>query len=370
LVIGYSFFKMFRSTTLRSDLLLLLAAVIWGFAFVAQRMGMEHIGPFMFNAIRFALGAGVMVLVIWGMGAWGRGSREDDKTVGREDYRTVGREDYKTVGREDYRTVGREDGNLESATADRRPSTVDRRPPTADRRPATISGILLGLILFAGATFQQAGLVYTTAGNAGFITGLYVILVPIFGILSGQRAGVNLWGGAIIATVGLYFLSVTESLSMSKGDILVLIGAVFWAIHVLYTGWLSPRNSALHLALTQYVVCALLSLFSAFIFETNTLAGIYDAAIPLLYGGLLSVGVAFTLQIVGQKKAPPAHAAIILSFEAVFAVIGGVLILSETMTERKWLGCALMLAGMLLAQVGGRRSAVSGQQSANGITNQ
>jgi drug/metabolite transporter (DMT)-like permease len=299
---------MSRSSTVRSDLLLLLAAVIWGFAFVAQRMGMDHIGPFMFNAIRFALGAGVMLMVIKGREAWGHG--------------------------------GRGAGGQ--------------------------GGILLGLILFAGATFQQAGLVYTTAGNAGFITGLYVILVPIFGILSGQKAGVNLWGGAIIATVGLYFLSVTESLSMSKGDVLVLIGAVFWAIHVLYTGWLSPRHSALRLALTQYVVCAFLSLFFAFIFETNTLEGIYNAAIPLLYGGLLSVGVAFTLQIVGQQKAPPAHAAIILSFEAVFAVIGGVVILSETMTERKWLGCALMLAGMLLAQVGGRRSAVSGQRSAVG----
>jgi drug/metabolite transporter (DMT)-like permease len=310
-VISYSLFvfPMSRTSTVRSDLLLLLAAVIWGFAFVAQRMGMDHIGPFMFNAIRFALGAGVMLVVVKVRGAL----------------------------------------------------TADRRPPTADRRPLTAGGILLGLILFAGATFQQAGIVHTTAGNAGFITGLYVILVPVFGIFSGQKAGVNLWGGAIIATVGLYFLSVTESLTISKGDVLVLIGAVFWAIHVLYTGWISPRASALHLAMTQYIVCALLSLISALIIETNTLEGIYNAAIPLLYGGLLSVGVAFTLQIVGQKKAPAAHAAIILSLEAVFAVIGGVMILSETMNERKWIGCSLMLAGMLLAQVGGQRSAVSGQ---------
>lgn len=290
---------MSRSSTIRSDLILLLAAVIWGFAFVAQRMGMEHIGPFMFNAIRFGLGAAVLMMVVKGR---------------------------------------------------------DRRLLTVDRRPLTAYGILLGLILFAGATFQQIGIVTTTAGNAGFITGLYVILVPVLGIFSGQKAGVNLWGGAIIATVGLYFLSVTESLTISKGDLLVLISAVFWAVHVLYTGWLSPRTSTLRLAITQFAICSLLSLISALIFESNTLEGIYNAAVPLLYGGFLSVGVAFTLQIVGQKKAPPAHAAIILSLEAVFAVIGGVMILSETMNDRKWIGCGLMLCGMLLAQLGRQKT--------------
>jgi drug/metabolite transporter (DMT)-like permease len=287
----------------------MLAAIIWGFAFVAQRMGMDHIGPFMFNAIRFAMGAGVMILVVKGREAWRHGMGEVE------------------------------------------PMVNNKRQIAGERRQMTIYGTLLGLVLFAGATFQQTGIVYTTAGNAGFITGLYVILVPVFGIFSGQKAGPNLWGGAIIATVGLYFLSVSSSLTMSKGDVLVLIGAVFWAIHVLYTGWLSPQTSALRLAGTQYTVCALLSLFAAFIFESNSLKGIVDAAIPLLYGGLLSVGIAFTLQIIGQKKAPPAHTAIILSFEAVFAVIGGVLILSETMTGRKWIGCALMLTGMLLAQI-------------------
>ncbi len=326
---------MSRSSTIRSDLILLLAAVIWGFAFVAQRMGMDHIGPFMFNAIRFALGAGVMVAVIKGREAWRRG--------GREAWGQGGMEAWKQGDGE----TGRQGDRLS----------------TNDYRLTTIYGILLGLILFAGATFQQAGLVYTTAGNAGFITGLYVILVPVFGIFSGQKAGVNLWGGAIIATVGLYFLSVTEGFTISKGDTLVLIGAIFWAIHVLYTGWVSPKTSALHLAMTQYIVCALLSLFSALIFENNTFNGIYDAALPLLYGGLLSVGAGFTLQIVGQKKAPPTHAAIILSFETVFAVIGGVLILSETMSDRKWLGCTMMLAGMLLAQISGRQSVVGGRQS-------
>jgi drug/metabolite transporter (DMT)-like permease len=307
-----------RSSTIRSDLLLSLAAIIWGFAFVAQRMGMEHIGPFLFNGIRFALGAGVLLLVVKVRNAWRHGGGEAGKR-----------------------------GNVEQKIL-----------PAASCQLPTFSGILLGLILFAGATFQQAGIVYTTAGNAGFITGLYVILVPVFGMFTGQKAGINLWGGAILATFGLYFLSVTESFTMSKGDALVLTGAVFWAIHVLYTGWLSPRTSVMRLAITQYTVCAVLSMMASFLFESNTLVGIYSAVIPLLYGGFLSVGVAFTLQIVGQKKAPPAHTAIILSLEAVFAVIGGLLILSETMTERKWIGCAMMLAGMLLAQVRSRKLTV------------
>jgi drug/metabolite transporter (DMT)-like permease len=314
---------MSRVSTVRSDLILLLAAVIWGFAFVAQRMGMDFIGPFLFNAIRFAMGAGVLVVVVKVREAWGHRSGGAGKK-----------------------------------------GSGEHLLPTADRRPPAVYGVLLGVILFAGASLQQAGIVHTTAGNAGFITGLYVILVPVLGIFSGQKAGLNLWGGAIIATVGLYFLSVTESLTISKGDVLVLIGAVFWAVHVLYTGWLSPRTSALRLAITQFATCSLLSLFSALIFESNTFEGIYNAAIPLLYGGFLSVGVAFTLQIVGQKKAPPAHAAIILSLEAVFAVIGGVMILSETMSERKWMGCAMMLAGMLLAQLQGRQLAVGSRRSA------
>jgi drug/metabolite transporter (DMT)-like permease len=143
--------------------------------------------------------------------------------------------------------------------------------------------------------------------------------------------------------------------------LLVLVSAGFWAIHVLYIGWLSPRTSAIRLAIEQFTVCSLLSLIIAFIFESNSFEGIYHAAWPILYGGLLSVGIAYTLQIVGQKKAPPTHASIIMSLEAVFAVIGGVIILSETMNDRKWTGCILMLLGMVMAQVG-RRSAVGGQQ--------
>jgi drug/metabolite transporter (DMT)-like permease len=305
-----------RSSTVRPDLLLLLTAVIWGFAFVAQRMGMEHIGPFLFNGIRFGLGAGVMLLALKAR-EWQEGRRGDKETRGRGDKETRGLGDL----------------------------------PTADCRLLTARGVLLGLILFAGASFQQMGMVYTTAGNAGFITGLYVILVPVLGLFAGNKTGVNLWAGAVLGVIGLYFLSITSALSMSRGDILVMVSALFWAMHVLYTGWLSPRHSALKLALVQYSVVSALSFITAFFFEENTFDGVRMALWPILYGGILSVGIAYTLQIVGQKKAPPTHAAIIMSLEAVFAVIGGMVVLSETMSGRQWMGCAFMLCGMLLAQL-------------------
>jgi drug/metabolite transporter (DMT)-like permease len=274
---------------------------------------MEHIGPFLFNGIRFALGALVLVglqKVRGSMKAGKRGSGE-----------------------------GEIDGTL---TAAREPGTANRELPIA-------YGLLLGLILFAGASFQQVGIVYTTAGNAGFITGLSVILVPIFGFYTGQKASWNLWIGALLAAAGLYFLSLTSEFKIAPGDLLVLVSAIFWAIHVLYTGWLSPRTSSIRLAITQNVVCSILSFLTAFIFEKISLKGIYLAAWPVLYGGILSVGIAYTLQIVAQKKAPPTHASIIMSLESVFALIGGIIVLSETMNERKWIGCGLMLMGMVMA---------------------
>jgi len=335
---------MSRVTTVRSDLILLVTAIIWGFAFVAQRMGMEHIGPFLFNGIRFALGALTLVIFLKVKAVY------DGRTVGRN--HGMKENDYEPLTHQALPS---------GQAADRRPPTANLELPTANRQLPTIYGLLLGLILFAGASFQQVGIVYTTAGNAGFITGLYVILVPLLGMFSGQKASWNLWTGALFAVAGLYFLSITRDFIMSPGDLLVLVSAVFWAIHVLYTGWLSPKTSAIRLAIIQFTVCSILSFITAFIFESIDFEGIYRATWPILYGGILSVGIAYTLQIVGQKKAPPTHAAIIMSLETVFAVIGGVIILSETMNDRKWFGCGLMLLGMVMAQVG-RRSAVGGKQ--------
>jgi drug/metabolite transporter (DMT)-like permease len=220
-------------------------------------------------------------------------------------------------------------------------------------------GGLLGIALFAAASLQQVGLVYTTAGNAGFITGLYVVIVPIFGLLWGQHPNAGTWIGALLAAVGLYFLSVTDELTMSLGDMLELFGAFLWAVQILIVGWLSPKSDPIKLALAEFSTCSLLSLVTAFIFEKIALNTLFQATIPILYAGVLSVGVAFTLQVVAQQNAHPAHAAILFSLESVFAALGGWLIINETISSRGLVGCALMLSGMLLSQLYGILEGIS-----------
>ena len=286
--------------TLRADLLLLATAAIWGFAFVAQRVGMQHVGPFTFNGVRFALGGLSLLPLVW----------------------------------------------LESRTFDR--SSRRAAPPG---RVVFWGPALAGTALFLGASLQQVGLVYTTAGKAGFITGLYVVIVPIMGLFWRQRPDAGTWLGALLAAAGLYLLSVSEAFTIAFGDLLELLGAFFWAGHVLIIGWLSPRLPTIRLACLQYAGCALLSLATAVVYEPVALSPILAAAVPILYGGLASVGIAYTLQVVAQKDAPPAHAAILLSLEAVFAALGGWLLLGETLSLRGITGCALMLVGMLSSQV-------------------
>jgi drug/metabolite transporter (DMT)-like permease len=286
-----------RGSTLTADLLLLLTAAIWGFAFVAQRMGMDYVGPFTYNGVRFALGSLSLVPLL---------RRGPEPVLGHEGPRLL-----------------------------------------------WLGGGLLGLVLFAAASLQQVALVYTTAGKAGFITGLYVVIVPFLGLLWGQRTAAGTWAGALSAAVGLYLLSVTASWEMEYGDFLVLLSAIFWSFQVLLIAWLSPRVRTVTLACYQFAICALLSLATAFWVEEVRVSTILAAAGPILYGGLLSVGVAYTLQVVAQRHAPPAHASILMSLEAVFAAFGGWLWLDEALTPRGWAGCGLMLAGMLLSQLGG-----------------
>jgi drug/metabolite transporter (DMT)-like permease len=285
---------------LRSDLLLLLTASIWGFAFVAQRAGMAHVGPFLFNGIRFALGAAVLAPLL--------------------------------------------------AIRKRRGSYTGARLPLKE-------GILAGTVLFAGASLQQIGLVYTTAGNAGFVTGLYVILVPVIGIFLGQSAGWRTWAGSVLATAGMLLLSTAGSARMATGDLIVLAGAFFWASHIQIISRFMKEHRALPLAAVQFLLCSVLSLLSAVLFETVSPEGVSAAAVPLLYGGLVSVGIAYTLQVVAQKKAHPAHAAIIMSLETVFALLGGWLILGERVTVQGSAGGFLMLSAMMLSAAGqyGRR---------------
>jgi drug/metabolite transporter (DMT)-like permease len=299
------------NSVLRSEVLLFIAAAIWGFAFVAQRAGMEYVGPFTFNGVRFALGCLALVPLLMAR----RASRNH-----------AGKALHGSRDHAGEASRGGLQGKL-------------------------LRGCwLAGIVLFAGASLQQVGMVYTTAGKAGFITGLYVIIVPILGLFWGHRPGLGTWAGAFIAALGLYFLSIGGSFSIARGDFLVLLSAFFWAGHVLIIGWLSSRIDTAALAFTQFAVCSLLSLIVAIAVEEIALQSLLDAAIPIVYGGVFSVGVAYTLQVAAQRHAPPARAAIILSLETVFAALGGWLLLSEAIPPRGLIGCALMLAGILLSQ--------------------
>jgi len=283
----------------KANIFLFLAALVWGVTFVAQRAGMEHLGPFTYSGVRFALGALFLAPLAW------RGYKLDSLSPFRPGGKWI----------------------------------------------VVWGGVLAGLAMAAGINFQQAGLVYTTAGKAGFITGLYVIIVPILGLFWSQRPGLGVWIGAPLAAVGLYFMSVTEGFSLAQGDALVLVCAFAWAGHILVLGWLSPRMNPYVLACGQAAVCSFLSLTIAAFTEDFSLPALWAARVPILWGSVMSVGIGFTLQVLGQKDSPPAHAAIIMQLEAVFAGLSGWLILGEIMSLRAIFGAGLMLAGMLTAQL-------------------
>jgi len=281
----------------RADALLLLTAAIWGFAFVAKRVGMDHVGPFTYSAARFGIGCLSLLPLLY----------------------------------------------------------LTRKRPLPEhavrqRSSALKGGVLAGVVLFAAASLQQAGLAYTTAGNAGFITSLYVVIVPILGLFWARTLHAATWFGALLAAGGLYFLCLADSFRISFGDALVLLGAFFWAGHVLLIGRFAPHADSLRLSAVQFSICSLLSLLVALATEVITIEALWLASTAILYGGICSVGIAYTLQVVAQREAHPAHSAIILSLEGVFAAFGGWLILNEQLSTRALLGCILMLAGILLSQ--------------------
>jgi drug/metabolite transporter (DMT)-like permease len=294
-----------ESHNVRNDLMLLVAAAIWGFAFVAQRKGMEHVGPMLYNACRFALGAfSLLPLLLI---------------------------------------------NIKQCDELSSSSPVIRE--RVGFKGILSGGIFCGLALFVASGFQQWGMVYTTAGKAGFITGLYVVLVPIINYFWGRKIGKGTWAGAIMAVIGLYFLSIKEDFSINLGDMLVLASAFFWAIHITVIGIFSSRVGPIMLAFLQFAVASFLSLLVALPLEEITLSGIHGAMWPIMYGGFMSAGVAFTIQVIVQEKANPAHAAIIMSLETFFAALGGWLLLGEHLGMRDIFGCILMLSGMLISQL-------------------
>ncbi|WP_455381153.1 DMT family transporter [Salinispira pacifica] len=310
---------MIDTRTLRTDSLLLLTAAIWGFAFVAQRAGMGYVGPFLYNAVRFALGALSLIPLIVIR------RRLLSKSSGRR---------------------------AQSPPAVVAPIAAQEGGSGRLKRLAGVGGMTLaGVILFAASSLQQVGIVTTSAGKAGFITGLYVVLVPLIGGFIGRGSDAGRWIGAVLATAGLYFLSVGESFTIAPGDVLLLLCALFFAAHVLLIDRISRSIDPILMSAVQSGVTALLSFVVALFVEPVSASAVVSAWGPIAYGGIMSVGVAYSLQIVAQQRAHPTHAAILLSLEGTFAAVGGYLILGEVLSARAIGGCALMLAGMLVAQL-------------------
>jgi drug/metabolite transporter (DMT)-like permease len=286
-----------RGKRLPADLALLLVAVIWGSAFSAQRVAAAHLGSFLYNGMRFLLAA--VVLSLMGRNVWRR------------------------IRRAEWR-----------------------------------SGAIAGILLASAATLQQAGLIFTTAGKAGFITSLYVVLVPVLlALVWKHRLPWISWAASAIAVLGLFLLSLPESWALNVGDGLELVGAGLWALHVIWIGRVSGRLDTLRLSMVQYLVCGIACLVLGLVFEADTLGGFPAAWWTVAYGGVVSVGLGYTLQVYGQKVAPPADAAVLLSMEAVFAAFFGWLLLGEMLSGRELVGCALMLAGMFLVQLPALRQA-------------
>ena len=288
-----------KKTKIFNTLLLFLTAMIWGFAFVAQLDGVNYVGPLTMNGARFTVGVMSLIpatLII----ERGRRSREE-------------------------------------------------------RKRTLVSSLIAGFVLFTASTLQQIGIDKTrSAGVAGFITGLYMVLIPIACFLFfKQKTGFTVWIGAFLGLFGLFMLCYKsgEGFSFGEGELLLLIGSLFWTAHVIIIDRLAKNVRPLHFSLGQFSVCAVLGLVSMFLFETPTFSGIWDAKIPILYCGVLSVGVAYTLQVVAQKRVAPTFAAIVLSTESVFSAIGGALFQVDQISVLGYIGCGVMFAGILISQI-------------------
>lgn len=290
---------------LRANFLLLTTSFIWGSAFVAQRLGMTYIGPFTFNAVRMLV-AGLALTVV----AMLMNLRKKKPVQGQE----VEQEEAKG-GKALY-----------------------------------IGGLCCGVVLFFASSFQQAGLMFTTAGKAGFITTLYIIIVPLLGLFLKRKISKRVWFCVLLALIGLYFVSFIEEMQMNLGDILMLFCALGYAVHILVVDRFTQKTDAVRLSQIQFFVSAFLSFIVMFVFESPDIMSILISWAPILYVGVLSGALAFTLQIIAQKDTDPSIAALLMSFEAVFAALSGFVILNEVLTARELLGCAMMFAAILIVQ--------------------
>lgn len=284
---------------MKNNILLVLTALIWGCAFVAQSVGMDYVGPFTFNMARFLIGAIVLLPVIWFM--------------------------------DRQRKTGAEKG--------------------AGQKTLIIGGICCGIALAVASTLQQWGILFTTVGKAGFITAMYIVIVPLLGIFIGKKVRPLIIGCVAIAVVGFYFLCMTESLRLGLGDFLVLLCAIAFSIHILVIDHFSPKVDGVKMSATQFLTAAIISAVPTLLWEQPVFTEILQAWQPVLYAGVMSCGVAYTLQIIAQKNADPTVASLLLSLESVFSVLAGWVLLGQGLSLKELFGCVLIFCAIILAQL-------------------
>lgn len=282
----------------KNAFILILTAFIWGMAFVAQSVGMDYLGPFTFNGVRSVIG-GIVLLPCIALLQKINGKPEEE----------------------------------------------------GDKKTLISGGISCGILLFAASSLQQIGIQYTTVSKGGFITACYIVIVPVLGIFMKKKIGWKVWVAVAMAVTGLYFLCITEKFTIGKGDVLISLCALAFSLHILVIDYFSPKVDGVKMSCIQFFVCGLISVPFMFALETPGIGAVADGLIPLLYAGVLSSGVAYTLQIVGQKNVNPAIASLLLSLESCFSVLAGWVILGERLSVRESIGCVLMFAAIILAQL-------------------
>ena len=301
---------------MKNNILLVLTALIWGCAFVAQSVGMDYVGPFTFNMARFLIGAIVLLPVIWFM-------------------------DRQRAKEQNAEGVSRINPDTDGAA----------RNDPADRKTVILGGICCGTALAVASSLQQWGILFTTVGKAGFITAMYIVIVPLLGVFIGKKVRPLIIGCVAIAVVGFYFLCMTESLRLGLGDFLVLLCAIAFSIHILVIDHFSPKVDGVKMSAIQFLTAAIISAVPTLLWEQPVLTEILQAWQPVLYAGVMSCGVAYTLQIIAQKNADPTVASLLLSLESVFSVLAGWVLLGQGLSLKELFGCVLIFCAIILAQL-------------------
>ena len=291
-----------KNMKIGSSLLLFFAACIWGFAFVAQSVGMDYMGPFTLNGARFLIGGTVLLPFVY-------------------------------------------------VRISKKKNTPEEIPPVLTIK----GGICCGLAICAASLFQQIGIQYTTVGKAGFITTLYIIIVPVFGLFLHKKVPGKVWFAAVLAAVGMYLLCITENFSIGRGDAMVFVCAILFSIHILVIDYFSPKTDGVALSCLQFFTAGVICSVGALLLEHPTWEQLAAGALPILYAGIMSCGVAYTLQIIGQRDLDPTIASLILSMESVVSVLAGWMLLGQALTVKELAGCALVFAAVILVQLPGKR---------------